>query len=60
MVDLPLDLCGREFLGRAKQAIACIADHDVDAARRVASRYVKLLADFMGFVKLAAIAIWLK
>ena len=26
----------------------------------VATRYDKLLANFMGFVKLAAIAIWLK
>lgn len=28
--------------------------------RRVATRYDKLLAHFMGFVKLAAITIWLK
>ena len=28
--------------------------------RRVATRYDKLLANFMGFVKLAALAIWLK
>jgi putative transposase len=28
--------------------------------RRVATRYEKLLANFMGFVKLASIAIWLK
>ena len=28
--------------------------------RRVATRYDKLLANFMGFVKIAAIAIWLK
>lgn len=28
--------------------------------RRVATRYDKLLANFMGFVKLAAIAIWLR
>ncbi len=28
--------------------------------RRVATRYDKLLANFMGFVKLAAITIWLK
>ena len=28
--------------------------------RRVATRYNKLLANFMGFVKLAAIAIWLR
>jgi putative transposase len=28
--------------------------------RRVATRYDKLLVNFMGFVKLAAIAIWLK
>lgn len=28
--------------------------------RRVATRYDKLLANFIGFVKLAAIAIWLK
>lgn len=28
--------------------------------RRVATRYDKLLANFLGFVKLAAIAIWLK
>ena len=28
--------------------------------RRVATRYDKLLPNFMGFVKLAAIAIWLK
>ena len=28
--------------------------------RRVATRFDKLLANFMGFVKLAAIAIWLK
>jgi len=28
--------------------------------RRVATRYDKLLINFMGFVKLAAIAIWLK
>lgn len=28
--------------------------------RRVATRYDKLLANFMGFVKLAAIALWLK
>lgn len=28
--------------------------------RRVATRYDKLVANFMGFVKLAAIAIWLK
>jgi transposase len=28
--------------------------------RRVATPYDKLLANFMGFVKLAAIAIWLK
>jgi ABC-type polar amino acid transport system ATPase subunit len=28
--------------------------------RRVATRYDKLLANFMGFVKLAAIAVWLK
>jgi putative transposase len=28
--------------------------------RRVATRYDKLLANFMGFVKLAAIQIWLK
>jgi len=28
--------------------------------RRVATRYDKLLQNFMGFVKLAAIAIWLK
>jgi putative transposase len=28
--------------------------------RQVATRYDKLLANFMGFVKLAAIAIWLK
>lgn len=28
--------------------------------RRVATRYDKLLANYMGFVKLAAIAIWLK
>ncbi|RWK70276.1 MAG: hypothetical protein EOR50_33940 [Mesorhizobium sp.] len=28
--------------------------------RRVATRYDKLLNNFMGFVKLAAIAIWLK
>ena len=28
--------------------------------RRVATRYDKLLDNFMGFVKLAAIAIWLK
>jgi putative transposase len=28
--------------------------------RRVATRYDKLLANFMGFAKLAAIAIWLK
>lgn len=28
--------------------------------RRVATRYDKLLATFMGFVKLAAIAIWLR
>lgn len=28
--------------------------------RRVATRYDKLLANFMGLVKLAAIAIWLK
>lgn len=28
--------------------------------RRVATRYDKLLANFMGFVKLAAISIWLK
>jgi len=29
-------------------------------SRRVATRYDKLLANFMGFVKLAAIAIWLR
>ena len=28
--------------------------------RRIATRYDKLLINFMGFVKLAAIAIWLK
>jgi transposase len=28
--------------------------------RRVATRYDKLLVNFMGFVKLAAVAIWLK
>lgn len=28
--------------------------------RRVATRYDKLLVNFMGFVKLAAIAIWIK
>ena len=28
--------------------------------RRVATRYDKLLANFMGFVKLAAIAIWIR
>jgi putative transposase len=28
--------------------------------RRVATRYDKLLANFLGFVKLAAIAIWLR
>lgn len=28
--------------------------------RRVATRYDKLLANYMGFVKLAAIAIWLR
>jgi putative transposase len=28
--------------------------------RRVATRYDKLLANFMGFVKLAAIGIWLR
>ena len=28
--------------------------------RRVATRYDKLLANFMGYVKVAAIAIWLK
>ena len=28
--------------------------------RRVATRYDKLLKNFMGFVKLAAIAIWIK
>lgn len=28
--------------------------------RRVATRYDKLLANFMGFVKLSAIAIWLR
>jgi putative transposase len=28
--------------------------------RRVATRYDKLLSNFMGFVKLAAIAIWIK
>jgi len=28
--------------------------------RRAANRYDKLLANFMGFVKLAAIAMWLK
>ncbi len=28
--------------------------------RRVATRYDKLLANLMGFVKLAAIALWLK
>jgi putative transposase len=28
--------------------------------RRVGTRYDKLLANFMGFVKLAAIAIWLR
>ena len=28
--------------------------------RRVATRYDKLLANFMGFVKLAAISIWLR
>ncbi len=28
--------------------------------RRVATRYDKLLANFMGFVKLAAIVIWLR
>jgi putative transposase len=28
--------------------------------RRVATRYDKLLVNFMGFVKLAAIAVWLK
>jgi putative transposase len=28
--------------------------------RRIATRYDKLLANFMGFVKIAAIAIWLK
>ena len=28
--------------------------------RRVATRYDKLLANFMGFVKLAAIAVWLR
>ena len=28
--------------------------------RRLATRYDKLLANFMGFVKIAAIAIWLK
>jgi putative transposase len=28
--------------------------------RRVATRYDKLLANFLGFVKLAAIALWLK
>ena len=28
--------------------------------RRIATRYDKLLANFMGFVKLAAIAIWLR
>jgi hypothetical protein len=28
--------------------------------RRLATRYDKLLDNFMGFVKLAAIAIWLK
>jgi putative transposase len=28
--------------------------------RRVATRYDKLLANFMGFVKLAAIASWLR
>ena len=28
--------------------------------RRIATRYDKLLANFMGFVKLAAIVIWLK
>lgn len=28
--------------------------------RRVATRYDKLLVNFMGFVKLAAIAIWIR
>jgi putative transposase len=28
--------------------------------RRVATRYDKLLANFMGFVKLAAVALWLR
>ncbi len=34
--------------------------HKLKQFRRVATRYDKLLASFMGFVKLAAIAIWLK
>jgi putative transposase len=34
--------------------------HKLKQFRRVATRYDKLLANFMGFVKLAAIAIWLK
>lgn len=28
--------------------------------RRIATRYDKLLANFLGFVKIAAVAIWLK
>jgi putative transposase len=28
--------------------------------RRVATRYDKLLANFLGFVKLAAVALWLR
>ena len=34
--------------------------HKLKQFRRVATRYDKLLANFMGLVKLAAIAIWLK
>jgi putative transposase len=32
----------------------------IEQFRRLATRYDKLLANFMGFLKLAAIAIWLK
>ena len=46
-------------LYKERNIIECFINK-LNQFRRVATRYDKLLVNFMGFVKLAAIAIWLK
>ncbi len=52
-------ICFGPYLYRARNLVECFFDK-IKLCRRIAARYDKLTAEYLAFIKLASIRIWLR